>query len=132
MMNRILVAVHDSAPALAAASLAIEIGREPSTKLNFVSVSEPGRDTDAILRHLDAVASEAGITPTLTPTSGADHPFEAILAVAREWNADLIVMGRSDAHRPGRPYVGSQTGHLLEFTDIPVLVVPTKTVKRRP
>ncbi len=27
--------------------------------------------------------------------------------------------------RPGTRYVSSQTEHLLEFTDIPVLVVPS-------
>ena len=40
------------------------------------------------------------------------------------WRADLIVMGKTDRRATGRPYVGSQTEHLLEFTRIPVVVVP--------
>jgi len=47
-----------------------------------------------------------------------------VLAAATQWGADLIVMGRSDKRPTGRPYVGSQTEHLLEFTDTPVVVVP--------
>ena len=31
---------------------------------------------------------------------------------------------------PSRPFDGSQTEHLLEFTDIPVLVVPVQTLRR--
>ncbi len=47
-----------------------------------------------------------------------------LLRVAQQWHADLIVMGRSDKRRPGVPYVGNQTEHLLEFASVPVLVVP--------
>ena len=65
----------------------------------------------------------AGVAATETQTHGR-HAFEAILDAARQWNADLIVMGRSDERGPGRPYVGSQTEHVLEFTEVPVLVVP--------
>ena len=39
--------------------------------------------------------------------------------------SDLIGMGRSDMRRPDGRYVGSQTEHLLEFTDSPVVVVPS-------
>ncbi|MDH5237972.1 MAG: universal stress protein, partial [Acidimicrobiia bacterium] len=73
----------------------------------------------------------AGLTPTSTTADGG-HPFEVLLAVAEEWQADLIVMGRSDNRRPGVPYVGSQTEHLLEFTPIPVLVVPSPSAEITP
>jgi nucleotide-binding universal stress UspA family protein len=124
MMKRILVAIDDSSPALAAAALAIELASTPTTALRFVTVIEPGRDPDAILRHVRGLARDRGISPTLSAVDDGDTAFEAILIVAQEWRADLIVMGRSDKRRPGGHYVGSQTEHLLEFTDIPVLVVP--------
>lgn len=123
MMNRILVAIDDSRPALAAAEYAIRMALAGSVDLHFVTVKEIGRDTDGVIDHVNARAESAGITPTTTTREG-QHPFEVVLAVAHEWDADLIIMGRSDLRRPGRPYVGSQTEHLLEFTDIPVLVVP--------
>jgi nucleotide-binding universal stress UspA family protein len=123
MMNRILVAVNDSAPAMAAARHATELAKNQDAQLHFVAVSESPHHTEKTLRHLTAQAEKAGIKPTSTTADGG-HPFDVLLAVAEDWDADLIVMGRSDARRPGAPYVGSQTEHLLEFTHIPVLVVP--------
>jgi nucleotide-binding universal stress UspA family protein len=122
-MRRVLVAVDDSAPALAAAALAIEFAKAQPTELNFVSVAEPGTNADLILNHVAALADRAGVTAAITAMAGG-QAFEALLRAAHQWEADVIVMGRSDVRRPGQRYVGSQTEHLLEFTDIPVLVVP--------
>jgi nucleotide-binding universal stress UspA family protein len=47
-----------------------------------------------------------------------------VLAQAREWRADLVVLGRSREAGVGDPFIGGQTRLVLEFTDIPVLVVP--------
>ena len=126
MMKRILVAVDDSPPAMAAADFATKLAKNQEAHIHFVTVGEPAHHTDNALRHLKASAENAGLSPTSTTADGG-HPFEALLAVAEDWNADLIVMGRSDNRRPGVPYVGSQTEHLLEFTNIPVLVVPYPT-----
>lgn len=123
MMHRILVAVNDSAPAMAAARLATELAKHQGARLHFVAVSHSAHHTEKTLRHLTAQAEKVGVKPTSTTADGG-HPFDVLLAVAEDWDADLIVMGRSDARRPGAPYVGSQTEHLLEFTHIPVLVVP--------
>jgi len=124
MMDRVMVAVDDSGPALAAAEFAIELVCTRPAQLHFVTVREPGRDADSILRHVEALATKSGVTASTTICDDG-HPFDALLAIAARWEADLIVMGRSDMRRPGAPYVGSQTEHLLEFTDVPVLVVPS-------
>ena len=57
---------------------------------------------------------------------GAPSPVRGISsAEAQAWAADLTVMARSQRrHRAGDPYVGSETAHVLEFTEQPVLVVP--------
>lgn len=123
MMTRILVAVDDSPPAMAAANLATELAKNQRAELHFVAVSESAHHTEPTLRHLTALAEKAGVKPVSTTADGG-HPFDVLLAIAQDWEADLIVMGRSDNRRPGVPYVGSQTEHLLEFTHIPVLVVP--------
>jgi nucleotide-binding universal stress UspA family protein len=52
-------------------------------------------------------------------------PFEAILNDARGWKADLIVMGRTGRTGPGRALLGSEAERVLEFTERPVLIVPT-------
>jgi nucleotide-binding universal stress UspA family protein len=51
-----------------------------------------------------------------------------VLAESRRWHADLVVLGRSGQHsRSATPGLGSQVRHVLEFTDVPVLVVPAGT-----
>ncbi len=130
MTLRILVAVDDSSPAFAAAAVAIKIAKSHPVELNFVTVAEPSTDAGAVLDHVANLAANADVSARCTTTDGA-RPFEALLAVAHEWSADVILVGRSDIRRPGQPYVGSQTEHLLEFTEIPVLVVPEPTLHRR-
>lgn len=129
-MKRILVAVNDSRPALAAAAAATMLATSLHADLHFVTVTEPDGDSTGVLRHVADLASQEGLSPTITTADGGD-PFEVLLRVADEWEADLIVMGRSDKRRPGVPYVGSQTEHLLEFTRVPVLVVPDPAAGER-
>ncbi len=125
-MIRVLIAVDDSAPALAAANLAIELARTQSALLRFVTVSEAGSQSVPVLDYVLGLADKAGVQATGEVSDGG-QPFEVLLASAHAWKADVIVMGRSDIARPGQPHVGSQTEHLLEFTDIPVLVVPEES-----
>jgi nucleotide-binding universal stress UspA family protein len=124
MIHRILLTVDDSTPALAAARVAIALADSLGAELHAVTVAEEGHDPDRVLRHVEAQASRAGVPVTTTGIRDGSPPFEQVLSTALGWRADLIVMGRSDRRRTGRPYVGSQTEHLLEFTEIPVLVVP--------
>jgi len=129
-VKRILVAINDSPPALAAATAAIELATDVGAQLRFVTVTQADCDNTTALRHVTDLAERAGLQPTTTADDDG-HPFEVLLRLAKEWRADLIVMGRSDRRQPGVPYVGSQTEHLLEFTHIPVLVVPHPPPRRR-
>jgi nucleotide-binding universal stress UspA family protein len=124
VIERILVALDDSAPALAGAAFAVGLAREVSAELNFVTVADQGRDPDIVLRHATTLARRAGVRSVVTVAPDGKHPYEALLDAALDWSADLVVMGRSDRRSGGRPYVGSQTEHLLEFTHVPVVVVP--------
>jgi len=123
-IERILVAVDDSPPALAAAVRAVELARAVGARLNVVTVTDAGRDPAVVLRHVAELARQAGVDTVVTSLHDTHHPYEALLDVAIDWDADLVVMGRSDKRPSGRPYVGSQTEHLLEFSPVPVLVVP--------
>ncbi|MDH5520104.1 MAG: universal stress protein [Acidimicrobiia bacterium] len=129
-MKRILVAVDDSSPAMAAAASAIELASDIDAELHFVAVTEFDHDLASALRHVRHLAERAG-RRAISSTADGGQPFEVLLRVANEWQADLIVMGRSDIRRPGVPYVGSQTEHLLEFTSVPVLVVPQPSHRSR-
>jgi nucleotide-binding universal stress UspA family protein len=59
-------------------------------------------------------------------------PFDTILDDAREWKADVILMGRTGRTGPGRALLGSEAERVLEFTDRPVLIVPTLQVQTPP
>lgn len=124
MTRRVIVAVDDSTPSLAAVAAAIEIALVQPIEIVFVTVRESGTDPAMILRHAERLATEAGIEATSIVCDNGPA-FEAILAEADRQGADLIVTGRSDKQRPGAPHVGSQTAHILEFTELPVLVIPT-------
>lgn len=124
MIHHILVAVADSAPSLAAARVAVDLARTLGAELRVVSVAFADREPEPILRHVAAAADRAGVAVTTYAARDSVPPFESILAESRAWGADLIVMGRTDKRRIGRAYLGSQTEHVLEFTEVPVMVVP--------
>ncbi len=123
VIERMLVAVDDSAPALAAAQFAIGLARDLGAAVDVVTVVEPTRDPSTILHYVRAMAEREGVPATVA--AGRDgRPDECLRAAAATSGADLIVMGRTDRRASGRPYVGSQTEHVLEFAEVPVLVVP--------
>ena len=140
---RILVAVDDSPAALAATRAAVVLAERTGGCLRFVTVLgddqlERGlahgphdaqtlagrRDAAAaaLLRHVGAAAARAGIDSDEVSRRG--EPVAVLLAEARDWAADLVVLGRSDVGGTGRSYVGRVTRQVLELAEQPVLVVP--------
>ncbi len=130
MMKRLLAAIDDSGPALAAANLTIRVAKSWDAEVLFLAVTEDGLDLEPILHHVLALAAGHGVTATAVTRQGT-QPFEAILAEAERWGAELLVMGQSDKRHPGVPYVGSQTEHVLEFSALPVLIAPDPTPARQ-
>lgn len=142
MISRILLAVDDSPAALHAARLAIGLAERLSAALLAVNVvqdhvlsdmiaaraGDPGimsrREFAAasVLGHVTHLAEQRGLTVETRQLEG--EAARHILAVAHEWHADLVVIGKSGQRGPGEPYVGSETAHVLEFAEQPVLVVP--------
>lgn len=120
-IQRVLLAIDDSAPALAAARLAVELAAGWHAQVRAVWVRPDGEGSGFPRHFLDRLAATSAVPIEEIEASG--EPFEVLLREARSWDAQLIVMGRSN-RAPGAPYVGSQTEHLLEFTAVPVLVVP--------
>jgi nucleotide-binding universal stress UspA family protein len=141
-IRRVLVAVDDSPPALGAAQVALELATDWHVRLRLVTVATDhalgallapavpdGGATEridqagrSVLRHLADTARSRGLDVDAVPLTG--EPSRQILDEARSWQADLIVMGRSDRRGPSSPYLGSVTAHVLEFAECPVLVVP--------
>jgi nucleotide-binding universal stress UspA family protein len=141
-MTRILLAVDDSPAALAAARSAIRLAVDTRAQLRVVHVL-PGTETEhalegshdgtdvarrqesaaeAVLRYVAALATDAGLAAETRTLRG--RPARTILGEAAGWNADLIVIGRAGGRHVGEHYVGSDVQRVLEFAEIPVLVVP--------
>lgn len=136
-MRRILLGVDDSPAGLAATRTAVQLAVECTAELLAVHVipraadraSSPageGRGSDAasiaVLRFAVETGSRAGVTVEALAVEG--EPARHILDLAAAWPADVIVLGRSTGRRVGAPYIGSKVQHVLEFADVPVLVVP--------
>ena len=71
------------------------------------------------LRHGWPAAPASADTRTIS-----GQPARSILDQAAAWNADVIVLGRSGVRHVGQPFVGSHLLHVLEFAEVPVVVVP--------
>jgi nucleotide-binding universal stress UspA family protein len=143
MIARILLAVDDSPAALEAARTAVDLAARLHASVRAVNVlrdgvlgaaltaasADPGvaarRGVAAasVLDHVARLARRLGVTVETGQLQG--QPAGCILAEARAWHADVIVLGRSaQQRRAGAPYVGGETAHVLEFAEQPVLVVP--------
>jgi nucleotide-binding universal stress UspA family protein len=142
--TRILVAVDDSPAALEGLRVAVDLARHSGAQLRCVHVLVDGellralgkvhhdgtvverraREADLLLRHVVAVAERSGVPAEGVSLEG--EPGRVLLDEARDWRADLLVVGRADAVRPGTAYVGGVARQLLEFSDVPVLVVPQR------
>ncbi|MDJ0351536.1 universal stress protein [Pseudarthrobacter sp. PH31-O2] len=141
MSNVILVAVNDSRAAFRAAEVAVDYARRLGAGLSVVTVREPGAldrhpgsiDPAALAKHAD-LAAEAALSHVAALAAAAEVAVAfkqrsgkvaaEILAEAREIGAALIVVALVDRPGSAAPYIGSHTLRLLEFSRVPVLVVP--------
>ncbi|HVD00085.1 MAG TPA: universal stress protein [Candidatus Dormibacteraeota bacterium] len=139
IFRRVLAAFDGSAAADKAAGLAIRIAQEGQGRLRIVSVLETvSEDADLRTRRrlgaenaiakVAASARQAGLDPE-TALVEPGVPFETILQQAATWGADLIVMGRTGRTGPGKSLLGSEAERVLEFAEVPVLIIPT-TINR--
>lgn len=146
MITRILVAVDDSPAGLAAARLAMGLAVVCGADARAVTVlmdglidqtlsgigggvesvdalrARRGGGQTALLRHVVDLGRGQGIVPETVALLG--EPAPCILDEARAYQPDLVVIGRSSRREAGQPYVGSEVRHVLEFAEVPVLVVP--------
>jgi len=83
--------------------------------------NEMRRTAQGFLRDMEREAGKhTGQTETLIEEG---VPHEAILNEASSWSADLIVMGKLGRRGVSHIVMGSVTERVIEFSDIPVLVV---------
>ena len=140
LFENLLVAVDESAPADAAADLAIRIASANGGHVTFCHVTDfarlfaaadsataPPVDVVEIARHgcrnllarLRARAQKAGVAASTMHREG--HPVEGVLQAAQDHGADVIVIGTHGRNGLGRLFLGSTAEGVLRRAEVPVI-----------
>lgn len=139
---RLLVCVDGSPASLAASRLALDLAEHHEGRMRAVSVVEnpeatrslnrtglePSagerreRGSRAVLDRIETLSRDRGVPVETALLEG--EALRAILRDARDWDPDLVLIGRSGRAGPGSPMMGSLAMHVVEFADWPVIVVP--------
>lgn len=82
------------------------------------------RRSAAELEHFIARALPVSARRRVTAHVGFGQPVREIQRHARQWSADLIVLGSHGLSGAPRLFFGSTTAHLLAHAAVPVLAVP--------
>ena len=85
-------------------------------------LKEASAGADKVLKSATALAKRQGVQAT-TAHSHSDSPAAAILATAKKFKADLIVMASHGRRGLDKLLLGSETQRVLARTTLPVLVV---------
>jgi len=141
VFDHVLVPTDGSQGSLLAGQLAIDLLRGGSGRLTLLYVvdravlnelrrfGERSELREHGRRYLDLLqrqAADAAITVDAAEREG--DPFEEIVALARELDVDLIVMGHVGQRGTRRVLLGSVTQRVLDFAHCPVLVVKHEPV----
>jgi nucleotide-binding universal stress UspA family protein len=92
---------------------------DPLTEERFQQ--EGKQRAEMYLDHVDTIAKQAGVLCAIESRS-SDHPWEAIIEVAKDKQCDLIFMASHGRRGLAGLLMGSETNKVLTHTDIPVLV----------
>lgn len=137
-MRTILIATDGSAPANAAVAAGLELAAEESAEVVFVHVisildlsptTNGGDEPQRVPRPEDDPVLRAALDRARTGRVAArtelliGYPPKQILRVARELDADLIVVGSRGLGRMKSAVLGSTSHEVLANSDTPVLVV---------
>jgi nucleotide-binding universal stress UspA family protein len=146
MFKSIVVGTDGSGTAGEAVRQAVDLARTVGAKLELVSAYEPvpaqrlreerrdapedlqwaitpREDVDATLEAAAAVAREAGVDVTVYPRQG--DPADAILDVAEERDADLIVVGNRGMTGAKRFLLGSVPNKVSHHAPCSVMIIRT-------
>lgn len=143
LFEKILVPVDGSRDSLNAVCMAARIAKAHGGELRIVHVIDESllgqlarfcdKKKEAIREELRSTAQaflydmrcEAAkeLTVTCEVLIREGSPHEVILHEARNWGADLIVMGKVGRRGVSHILLGSVAERVIEFSDVPVMVV---------
>jgi nucleotide-binding universal stress UspA family protein len=142
MFNRILVAIDNSEPAYAALDVATGLAAALGATLAVVHVVDDSRAFRAELGFIDQSLLSAlrrggaevlELACTRLPASmrveqllSEGEPSERIVATARQWRADLIIIGSDSRGRLAHFLLGSTADSVIRRAPCPVVAVRAK------
>jgi nucleotide-binding universal stress UspA family protein len=130
-MKRLLIATDGSSASRVAVEEGIELARELGARVLFVCV-EPAHAAPQARRAVEAATEEAlarGVDADWEILYG--EPAHAILGLARERSADLIVVGSRGRGAPAGTLLGSVSQAIVCEADRPILVARARARARR-
>jgi nucleotide-binding universal stress UspA family protein len=145
-MKKILIGTDGSEVGSAAVDVALDLAADEGAEVVFVHVVSvldfaphldekaelppqrmPRPEADLVLREAIELAESRGVTATGELLIG--YPPTQIVRLAREIDADLIVVGSRDLGRVKSAVLGSTSREVLAHADRPVLVVRDSAVR---
>jgi len=148
--KRIFVPVDGSPTSIAGLNEALRLARNQKAKLRLIhivdqrmvfSTVETGMNIDPVLDALKSggerileraakLAASRGVRPETEMNENAAHRVaDVIVARARRWRADLIVMGTHGRRGVNRLVLGSDADLVVRNSPVPVLLV--RSARRR-
>jgi nucleotide-binding universal stress UspA family protein len=137
--EKILIAVDDSAIAAQAADVGIELAKSLHTTVGFVYVFDPSRPPGTMWglpadrisemseqlaeRLLSAFCKRAASRSQIRAFVESGDPASRVVEVAKNWRADLIVMGSHGRGTIKGLVLGSVSKAVLRRAPCPVLIV---------
>lgn len=138
--KKILIAVDESAFAAHAADAALDLARQIGAEVAFVTVVDPAmmrvsmdsgisrEQWQAMAQReakdlLHAFAARAAATPPAREFVGTGKPAAMIVETAKNWPADLIVMGTHGRNVVSNILLGSVAQGVLRHAPCPVMVL---------
>lgn len=145
MYRRILVALDGSETSMRALTASLNLARQGGGRVRMVHVVEElaylggfdpygassgdlvkviRENAAKVLANGLAAAQSAGVeADTVLCDNMGERLPEAVADAAREWNADLIVVGTHGRRGIGRVLMGSGAEQIIRISPVPVLVI---------
>jgi nucleotide-binding universal stress UspA family protein len=138
VFTTVVVGADDSSTARQAVAAAVQIAKMSGGRLHIVTAYDPKsvhiddlpaefrltavHPADALLHSLSEIARREGIEPEVHPAAAA--PVDAVVTVAEQCGADLIVVGNKGM-KGARRVLGSVPNSIAHEANCSVLIVDT-------
>jgi nucleotide-binding universal stress UspA family protein len=125
MYKRVLVPVDGSVIADRALDEAINLTKGHPVKLKIVFIGSDDESSREVIEVAMARAVNAGLQPesSLLGKFETEKIADVILQEAKEWTADLIVMGTHGRRGVAHMFLGSVAEGIIRASSVPVLIL---------